>query len=166
MRTRQPLYSLRNGLINGIRQRFGKIGANVGLVGALTYPIQIVEGEVWQAQLKFNHKGPAESIVVRMGPVCNGTWEAVLVTMSVAMDVDWKEYESPVIVGGTMKGLGLGDNANVGTHMEIRASDDTTVLASDDSPAGTFKYRLPTRAYDITYDKYANPSGWADYEAT
>ncbi len=136
----KPLYSLRARRVNGIRQRFGIAGDK--LIGALSYPVQIIEGQVWQAQVKFNHKGPAESIKIYVGPVCRGSWERAEVTMNVGGDVDFKEYESPVIVGVPMNGNGLGDNANVGTHLEIwDGATVTTMFAYDDSPSGTFKYR-------------------------
>ncbi len=155
------LYSLRTeNPTRGIFS-FGRTG-----FGALAYPIVIRDGQTWIAQMKFRHKGPAETITIMIGPYISGVTYWAQTSMVVGEDAVEKEYISKA-VGAVFNSHGLGGGRLIDTNLAIKDSSGVTTYASDGSTDRFKTYATASRMFSITGDRYGEwASGYRDWVAT
>ena len=133
--------------------------------GQVAYPVGINHGETWRGQFSFKHTGPAETIIVSMGPFVEGVVEWQSLTMNVNRDEVETEYDSPEF-SGPYDSRGLPHCRRIDTNISMQNAAATETLDTDSSTERFHNVVDISRSFDIIMDRYGSPEGWAPWAIT
>ena len=130
------------------------------------YPLDIQEGDPWQAQMTLRHKGPAAEVDVRVAIVLpNGVrnWSNA-VRVSLPAKADWGDTETPPVSGVWTHG-GLPECNRFDTELYVHDLAGTQIAGN----SSTERYHSVGTGLQVQIvgDRYYAPAtGWGGWQPT